>query len=195
VTHLPVTYLRRTLVLAAAALVVGVVACEDPFAPTADTANFDATIESWALTGSPANYPTVLLVPLGITARPDAAASFDVGFDIDVDGRLVVLPVSKVVSSTLGDRRVGIIRSSEIYNTITEAPRTGWIYDSTLAVNEGQIIILRVMTQFCDGQLQNEVYAKFHVDSIFPAERRVKLSGRINPNCGFRSFLSGIPKF
>jgi hypothetical protein len=193
---MPVTLLRRTLVLATAAAVGALVACDDPFAPRADTPNLDATIEVWALTGSPASYPTVHLVPQRLTVRPDAAASFDLGFDIDPDGRLLVVPVSKVVTNTtLGDRRVGIIRTSEIYNTITEAPREGWIFDSTLSVNVGQVFIVRVQTQFCSGQLQPEVYAKYHVDSVIVAERRIRLSGRVNPNCGFRSFLSGIPTF
>lgn len=190
-----VTSFRRTFVLAATALVVGLVACDDPFAPKADTPTLDASIEVWALTGSPANFPTVMLVPQRISVRPDAAASFDLGFDIDPDGRLLVLPVSKVASSPSGDRRIGIIRSAEVYNTITEAPRTGWIFDSTLAVNVGQVFIVRVQTQFCQGQLQSEVYAKFMVDSVIVPERRIRLSGRVNPNCGFRSFLSGIPTF
>jgi hypothetical protein len=193
---MPVTLLRRTLVLATAAAVVALVACDDPFAPRADTPNLDATVEVWALTGAPASYPTVHLVPQRLTVRPDAAASFDLGFDIDPDGRLLVVPVSKVVTNTtLGDRRVGIIRTSEIYNTITEAPRDGWIFDSTLSVNVGQVFIVRVQTQFCAGQFQPEVYAKYHVDSVIVAERRIRLSGRVNPNCGFRSFLSGIPTF
>lgn len=195
-TQLPVTFIRRTLVLAASAVVGVLVACDDPFAPRADSPNLDATIEVWALTGAPASYPTVHLVPQRLTVRPDAAASFDLGFDIDADGRLLVLPVSKVVTNTtLGDRRVGIIRTSEIYNTITEAPRDGWIFDSTLTVNVGQVFIVRVQTQFCQNQFQSEVYAKYQVDSVIPAERRIRLSGRVNPNCGFRSFLSGIPKF
>jgi hypothetical protein len=191
-----VTLLRRTLVLATAAAVIVLVACDDPFAPSADTPTLDASIEVWALTGSPSNYPTVMLVPQRISVRPDAAASFDLGFDIDSVGRLLVLPVSNVVTNvTFGDRRVGIIRTSDIYNTITEAPRDGWIFDSTLAVNVGQVFIVRVQTQFCEGRIQNEIYAKYQVDSVLPAERRIRLSGRVNPNCGFRSFLSGIPKF
>jgi len=195
VTLPPVTYLRRTFVLAATAVVLGVVACDDPFAPRADSPTLDASIEVWALTGSPANFPTVMLVPQRISVRPDAAASFDLGFDIDPDGRLLVLPVSNVVTSVTGDRRVGIIRTAEVYNTIVEAPRTGWIFDSTLAVNVGQVFIVRVQTQFCQGQMQGEIYGKFLVDSVIVPERRIRLSGRVNPNCGFRSFLSGIPKF
>jgi hypothetical protein len=187
--------LRHLLFAAVAAVSVSAVACDDPFAPIADSPNLDASIEVWALTGSPANYPTVHLVAQRLTVRPDAAASFDVGFDIDPDGRLIVLPVSKIVTATLGDRRVGIIRTDSIYNLITEAPRSGWIFDSTLTVNVGQVFLLRVQTQFCQNRSSPEVYAKYMVDSVIPAERRIRLSGRVNPNCGFRSFSSGIPKF
>lgn len=190
-----VTHLRRTFLLAFSATILGVAACEDPFAPKADLSNIDTTVEVWALTGTPANFPTVFLVPQRLTVRPDAAASFDLGFDIDTLGRLLVLPVGDVVTSTTQHRRVGLIRTTEPYANIVEAPRTGWVFDSTVAVAVGEIFIVRVQTQFCANQFQSEVYAKFMVDSVFPVERRIKLSGRVNPNCGFRSFLSGIPKF
>jgi hypothetical protein len=174
----------------------GLIACgPDPFAVVAQDPNADVSIEVWALTGAPTNFPTVHLVPQRITTRPDAAASFDLAFDIDADGRLLVLPVSKVVTPLAGNRTVGIVRTSDIYNTIVEAPRTGWIYDSILSVNVGQTFIVRVQTQFCSVSQSSEVYAKYLVDSVFPAERRIRLSGRVNPNCGFRSFLSGIPEF
>jgi hypothetical protein len=187
---------RRAGLLAAFLGMTGLIACgPDPFAVVAQDPNADVSIEVWALTGAPTNFPTVHLVPQRITTRPDAAASFDIAFDIDADGRLLVLPVNKVVTPLSGNRRVGIVRTSEIYNTIVEAPRTGWVYDSILSVNVGQTFIVRVQTQFCSISQDNEIYAKYMVDSVFPSERRIRLSGRVNPNCGFRSFLSGIPEF
>lgn len=187
---------RRAGLLVALVGLAGLIGCgPDPFAVLAQDANADVSIEVWALTGAPTNFPTVHLVPQRITTRPDAAASFDIAFDIDADGRLLVLPVNKVVTPLSGNRRIGIVRSSEIYNTIVEAPRDGWVYDSILAVNVGQTFIVRVQTQFCSTSQDSEVYAKYLVDSVIPAERRIRLSGRVNPNCGFRSFLTGIPEF
>ncbi len=187
---------RRAGLLVALDGLAGLLGCgPDPFAVLAQDANADVSIEVWALTGAPTNFPTVHLVPQRITTRPDAAASFDIAFDIDADGRLLVLPVNKVVTPLSGNRRIGIVRSSEIYNTIVEAPRDGWVYDSILAVNVGQTFIVRVQTQFCSTSQDSEVYAKYLVDSVIPAERRIRLSGRVNPNCGFRSFLTGIPEF
>ena len=62
-------------------------------------------------------------------------------------------------------------------------------------MNEGQSFLVKVNTLYCQYDLQQVVYAKFLVDSVIPAERRMKISARINPNCGFRSFLSGVPEF
>jgi hypothetical protein len=186
----------RASALALLVAVAGLLGCgPDPFAPVARDPTLNASVEIWALTGAPTNFPTVYLVPQRLAVRPDAGASFDLGFDIDADGRLLVLPVSRVVTPLGTSRRVGIIRSNETWNLITEAPRTGWVFDSVLAVNVGQTFIVRVQTQFCLLEFSNEVYAKFLVDSILPAERRIRLTGVVNPNCGFRSFLSGVPTF
>jgi hypothetical protein len=108
---------------------------------------------------------------------------------------VTVLPVGTVVSPISGTRVVEFQRGTGTYNTIVEAPKTGWQADSTLTVNEGQSFLVKVNTLYCQYDLQQVVYAKFVVDSVIPAERRMKISARINPNCGFRSFLSGVPEF
>ena len=186
---------RRAISLVTALLVVGAVACEDPFEPTADFSTVETTYEIWALTGSPTAFPTVLLVPQRLVVRPDAAGSFDLGFDIDLTGRLVVHPVTKVVEALGGPRSIGIIRATDAYDSVTAAPRTGWALDSTFTFDVGETFVVRVETLFCSGTLFREVYAKYRVDSLIPAERRIKLTGRVNPNCGFRSFATGIPTF
>lgn len=168
---------------------------DDPFAPKADTEVVNAAIEVWALTGAPTNFPTVIFVPQRFAARPDAGASFDLGFDIDANGDVQVLPVSRVMTALTAPRRVGFAQPSPSYAAITEAPRGGWVYDSILTVGVGEPFVVRVQTQYCNLQIQTEVYAKYVVDSVFPAERRIRLSGRVNPNCGFRSFGDGVPTF
>lgn len=185
--------LRTLLALLVAPVVAA--ACEDPFDDGARLPNIDVVIESWALTGSPPSFPTALLVPQYTVIRADAAGSFDIAFDINAEGRLVVLPVSRVVSPVTGSRSIGLLRSFDNYSTIIEAPRTGWVYDSALVVNPGDAFLVRVQTLYCQFELRQDVYAKFYVDSVIPDERRVKLFSRINPNCGFRSFLDGIPEY
>jgi hypothetical protein len=185
---------RRAL-LAVVAAAFAAVACEDPFKITASNPNIDATFEIWALSGSPAAYPSGLLVPQATAVRLDAAGSFDLAFDIDPDGRLLVYPVSSIVSPLAGSRVIAFQRAPGIYNAIAEAPKTGYTSDTVFTVNEGQAFFAKVTTQYCQYDLRQDIYAKFLVDSVIPAERRIKLSARVNPNCGFRSLLSGIPEF
>lgn len=186
----------RARLLAGAFVVAGAVGCgPDPFAPVATVENVNAAIEVWALTGSPTNFPTVHLVPQRLTVRPDAAGSFDLGFDIDAEGRLLVLPVNQVVTPLGGNRSIGILKAEVPYADIDAAPRSGYVFDSTATFEVGDVFVVRVQTLFCSTELRDHVFAKYSVDSIFPAERRIRLSGRVNPNCGFRSFGTGVPTF
>lgn len=188
--------LRRALVIAAVGLLAGVSACDDPFAVTASQSNADVTFEVWAMSGSPAAFPAgLLLVPSPTAVRLDAAGSFDLALDIDENGRVVVYPMGKVVAPVLGSRAVDLQRGVGPYNTIIEAPRDGWLSDTVLVVNEGQSFLAKVSTQYCQGYALQYIMAKFVIDSVIPAERRIKVSSRINPNCGFRSLLSGVPEF
>lgn len=170
-------------------------ACEDPIDTSAKRVNVDAQFEAWALTGAPPSFPNALLVPQTAIVPIDAQGTFDLAFDIDADGRLLVLPVSRVVQPIGGNRTIGLLRATDTYSAIVEAPRVGWTYDSVLAVNPGGAFLVRVQTLFCQFDFRQDIYAKFFVDSVLPDERRVKLSARVNPNCGFRSLATGIPEF
>ncbi|MBX7119585.1 MAG: hypothetical protein K1X31_11345 [Gemmatimonadaceae bacterium] len=186
---------RRGLLAAVLALVAGAAACDDPFQLTASRQNIDETFEVWGITGSSSVYPAGIIVPQATAVRLDAAGSFDLAFDIDGDGRLMVYPVGSVVSPLTGARLVEFQRITSTYSEAVEAPKTGWTSDSLLLVNPGQAFFVKVRTLYCQYDLRQEVYAKFYVDSVIPAEHRIKLGARINPNCGFRSLLSGVPEF
>ncbi len=155
----------------------------------------DTNFQIWAITGTPVPYPTAFAVPQRATVRLDPSGTFDIAFDITPEGALQVLPVAKVISSLSGSRSIGVIVSDSTYSQITSAPRTGWAVDSIVELQVGQAFVLQVTTQFCQFNQRQIIYAKFRVDSILPAERRARLSGRVNPNCGFRSFADGTPEF
>lgn len=188
----PTLRLHSIALAATFALAAG---CDDPFDVGAQRQTVDVSFEVWALTGAPPSFPAAFEVPQMQALPLSVAGSFDIAFDIDEDGRLLVLPVSKVVHPVTGDRRIGFIKVSEPYNTVIEAPLTGWAYDTTIVVNPGGTFLARVQTQFCQFDIRQDVYAKFFVDSIIPAERRAKLIARVDPNCGYRSLLPGVPTF
>lgn len=181
--------------LALAATLMFAAGCDDPFDVGAQRQTIDVSIEAWALSDAPPSFPSGFLVPQMAVVPIGAEGDFDIAFDIDETGRLVVLPVSRVVHPPTGQRRIGFIRIDEPYNTVIEAPLTGWVYDSSIVVNPGGAFMARVQTRFCQFDIRQDIYAKFFVDSVIPAERRVKLVARIDPNCGYRSLVLGIPTF
>jgi hypothetical protein len=188
---------RRPALFAALALTLAAAgACEDPFNLEATSETDPLTIEVWAVNGSPDEYPSALVLPPPSTlVRPDANGNFDIAFDVDVDGKLLLIPMRLVVTPLLGARDVKFIESPATFDQVVAAPIDGWENDSTIALDPGDVVIVRVFANQCQLQLRQYIYAKLVVDSIIPAERRARLRGRLNPNCGFRSFLEGIPEF
>ena len=188
---------RRALIplLAAALVGGGLTACDDPFRLQAQFPNIDRSFELWAVTGTSATYPSAVIVTTASPSQLDAAGSFDFAVDIDGDGRLAVIPVSKIVQPLIGSRVVAMQRASLPYSQVLEAPQTGWLPDTTLLVNPGGVFLVKINSLSCQYSQSADLYAKFVVDSIDPIGRRAILSARINPNCGFRSFVSGLPEY
>lgn len=191
----PVRHLRFRLLAAVLGGTLGVAACDDPFDFGARFENATVAIEAWGLSGTPAEYPAALLVAQQTAVRPDAGGNFDLAFEVTDEGRVVVMPMNRVVSPVTGPRNIGLLRGEGTYSDILEAPRTGWDYDTVLTLNPGQTFLVRVQTLYCQFDVRQDVYAKFFIDSVIPAERRFRMSGVVNPNCGFRSFAPGIPRF
>jgi hypothetical protein len=182
---------------AAATLLVAVLAtgCEDPFEQTAQRSNFDSVITGWALSGSPLAYPSALYVPQLELSLIEPTGTFDLAFDIDETGRLVVLPMTRVVTPLSGNRSIGLMRGTQPYAAIVEAPQVGWQVDSALTVSQGGSFLARVQTRFCQFDVRQEIFAKFYVESVDAETRQFVLLARVNPNCGYRSLLTGIPEF
>lgn len=188
---------RRALIplLVTALLGGGLIACNDPFRLQAQFPNIDRSFELWAVTGTSATYPSAVIVTTASASQLDAAGSFDFAVDIDADGRLLIVPVSKIVQPLVGTRVVAMQRSATPYTQLLEAPKTGWLPDTTLVMNPGGVFLIKLNSLACQFSQSADIYAKFVVDSINPIERRAILSGRINPNCGFRSLVAGLPEY
>lgn len=167
----------------------------DPFAPRADAPIVRTIFTVWAISGSPTPYPTAYSVQNNVTVRLEPSGSFDLAFDITAGGKLRVLPVKEVVNPLGGARSIGMLMPGLPYASIEAAPRTGYALDTILELEVGDAFVVQVPSQLCGFSQQPIIYAKFNVDTIVPADRRAFLSGRINPNCGFRSFADGVPEF
>jgi hypothetical protein len=127
----------------------------------------------------------------------DGFARFDVAFDIDASGNPVVYPVKLVVNSTGGSRPVGMLKLPQAFATVTEAPKTGFETDLPFVLAPGETLVVQSAHNFsgdiCQFALSQYIYAKIAVDSVSLANRLIYLRLGLDPNCGFRSFASGIP--
>lgn len=170
-------------------------ACNDPTRLRARFENLSYDLTVWAMTGTPESFPAAVLVPQRQVTRPDGSGAFDIAFDINPQGQVVLLPVDLVVAPVGGARRIGFQRVTGSFAALEAAPKSGWVYDSAFTWQRGETIAMRIQSVYCQFDVAQEIYAKFVLDSVIPAERRMVLRGFINPNCGFRSFATGLPSF
>lgn len=187
----PVRRVRAAAVLALFALAVA--ACSDPFKVTAQYTNAAFAFSLYGLSGSgPANAPAALDFGSLSAVRVDGSFGFDVAFDFDGTGKIRVIPQRLVGASVSGARTVGLQRVTGVYESVLLAPTRGWVFDSTLSVLPGEVVVVRLTSSGCVYQLSSELYAKFVVDSV-KAGGLIFGRGVSNPNCGFKSFEDGIP--
>ena len=171
-------------------------ACGDPQSLRASLSTVTDVYTVFALTGTPAAYPSGINTYFRSAVRVDGNANFDVALDLNDAGDVVIYPVQKIVSSLGTARRVGLRRVSGTFDSVLEAP-SGTYADSVLVAKKGDIVILQSQRNgqgdACQFDFSPYIYTKMLVDSIAPATRTIVVQTVLDPNCGFRSFEAGIP--
>ena len=157
------------------------------------------TLVAYALTGTSASLPSGLAVTLRSTVRVDGTASFDVGFDIDSAGRIIVSPVRVLVNQLSGAPSVGIqTMFNTPFDSIKSAPGGYYRPDTAIVVLPGQPFVLLVSrttaSDVCVYDPSPTIYAKVVIDSALTnTTRAIYMRVTTDPNCGYRSFLPGLP--
>ena len=186
----------RLLALALAASASILTACDDPNLLQAQLPTAEDTYDVFALTGTPAAYPSGINTYVRAAVRVDGNANFDIAFDIDDSGKILIHPVQRVVTSLSSSRRVGIRKVDGSFASVTIAP-TGTYQDSSIVADPGQVIVVQSVrngvNDACQFNISPYIYTKLTVDSISLATRALRVTAVVDPNCGFRSFESGIP--
>ncbi len=168
--------------------------CSDPFKLKAQYANEPFTYTLYSLSGKgPANAPSALDLMARATMKVDGNFSFDVAFDVNASGKIVVIPQKLVGTPISGSRVMYLQRLSGAYESVLEAPAHNWLADSTVTLVPGEVVGVKLIPSSCVYQISNDVYAKLVIDSVGPGGL---LYGRgvLNPNCGFKSFADGVPE-
>ena len=186
----------RKFALAIVASAAILTACDDPDLLRASLPTVEDEYTVFALTGTPAAYPSGINTYVRAALRVDGSANFDVAFDIDDQGRALLYPVQKIVSSLSGTRRVGLRKVAGTFESVTEAP-SGTYADSVIVATKGDVVIVQSVRNgsgdACQFDISPYIYTKMLVDSIATDIRTVKVKTVLDPNCGFRSFESGVP--
>jgi hypothetical protein len=173
-------------------------ACADPLATKATLATIDDTAAVFALTGAPESAPTAINItfPRAVIATP--SENYDVVFDIRNDSAFAFPPHAIGVSLT-----AGLQLATQPFAQITEAPTTGYNDTTPVFIKAGDVLLVQSTSSQCSTQgvqARTFIYAKIVIDSIFYDDappphtpRTIWYRMRNDPNCGFISFLDGIP--
>ncbi len=194
---------RATSLLALSVCAFAVTGCgDDPFTVRAQ---FQTVADSFAiqtLTRTPASARALWRIGTFSRFRLDSIGEqFDLGFDIDASGRVVVVPARRITvtlpGATVAPPSVSLLLSPTAYATLDRAPESGYSADSSVVVTIGQTVVVRSQSNFCSRQTTGGtlLYTKFVIDTVDAIARRLVLRATIQPNCNFRSFATGIPTF
>jgi hypothetical protein len=194
--HRPLGPRSKILALMAATATVAGVACGDLTGVPASLPTLTDSTVVYAINGAPPGAPTALHVYAGQLFSADATFLFDVAFDIDASGHPVILPQRAVASGLAATHTVGLQAATSAFETITRAPNTGYRSDTALVATPGVPVLVQSQDpNTCGVSLTGTVlYAKIVIRSVNPATRQMVVQFTTDPNCGFRSFLPGIPK-
>lgn len=189
--------------LAPACLVVGAIACalvtgacDSPLA-AGSTELASQAFFVHALTGASQSASTALSFPAHAVARVDATYQFDVAFDIDGNGNVILLPPEMVGQNPSGNRLVGIQKGLGTYDSLTAAPLTGYTIDSVTVVARGQAVAVQAQEPVCltSNPIAPYLYGKIVIDSIDVVGRGIYGRALIGGDCGYRQLIAGFPAF
>ena len=186
----------RRLVLLAILPVAAAVACQDAYAPKALSEVGADTLRLRALTGTPIDAHSAVHLLSGSEFIPGVTDLFDFALDLDANGKVVIIPRTKVVTCT-SLCQLGIGFPSTPYDSLWDAPERGYVYDSVKTVSVGQTVAFVTKDVNClpSNISTYDVYAKMIIDSVHMDDRSIYARMVSDPNCGFRGLVPGvIPK-
>jgi hypothetical protein len=184
---------RRLALLIGAIAALGTAACDDPFAPRATTQVRTDSFVVYSVSQTPINAPAAFNIVFFTTLRLEPTYGFDIVFDIDDAGKVVLIPARLAGGAVTSARRVGLQKVAGAYDQLTRAPTSGYQYDSTLTLDIGEGAAVELQTDVCQFQTSQLVYAKLKIKAVDPVSRTIVFRITYDPNCGFRSFLPGVP--
>ncbi len=174
----------------AAASALAAVACGDDFQlPPAVIPNEVDTVSLFALSGTPIGLPSAYLLEFRRVVRTDQSSSLDFVFDLTNAGAPVLIPTGPL---GLGEGS-GLQPAPMPFDSITIAPTSGYIYDTTAAADSGAELLVQSRVTTCAFGLSTSFYGKLRVLAVDTVARRIDFEILVNANCGYRGLEPGLP--
>ena len=186
----------KLIALAAAALSVIGVACGDFTGVPASLPTLTDSGTVYALNGAPPGAPTALHVFSGTLLPATAAFVFDVAFDIDAAGHVLIIPQRVVATGLSSSHTVGLQSVSGDFDAVASAPKSGYRADTTVVTVPGQVVLIQSSDPSACGisLTGSTLYGKVVVTAVDRVQKTLSLRYAVDPNCGFLSFAPGVPK-
>ena len=194
---MPAMKVKVLALCVAVLIVVALDGCGDPTAIQAQSENIDTARTVYALNGTANALPAALNVHFASPVRLDAGFSFDLAFDINSANEVIVYTVRAVGSQLVAGHRVGLQPTTKTFAEATQAPTSGYVYDSLLTLPVGKLVFIDAIDAINCSQfslLGQNIRAKMQIDSVNTAMRAIYLHILSNTNCGFKSLVPGLPK-
>lgn len=187
---------RRHLTRVAAAAWAGIclAACggTDPYAPKASYSTVETTFLVYPLNAAPPGQASALDLRNVAAVRPAVSTTGAPTFDLAIDrvGGVVRYLPPKLVTAALSTPQTGFQLVGTPFDSLFDAPGGTYVRDSAFTVPVGRTVVVQATTSVCTTTAP--IYAKLVVDSI-ASSGGIYVRARIDPNCGFKSFRSGVP--
>lgn len=185
------------LAVAGLVAVLSVGACKEFTSIDASFANITGTEVVYALNGGPPGSANALRFFDVFASRADQGFGYDIAFDIDEAGRVVIIPAKALATSFSNPYSVGLQTVTGPFEALLEAPEEGYRVDTAMAVAVGQTVVVESLDNggSCRFSLKGQSYfSKLVITAIDVPRRRIDFTFTVNRNCGFRSFAPGIPR-
>lgn len=192
--HAP--FARRRRFLAGALAVLSIAACKEFTSVDASYANITDSQTLYALNGSPPGSANAVNLFSGAVFRADQRFGYDIAFDIDATGRVLIIPSKALATSFSGPYSVGLQTVPGSFEALLEAPTDGYRVDTALVVAKGGVVAIESHDLgTCAAAIKgNSYFSKLVVTDVDPVSRKIDVTITVNRNCGFRSFAAGIPR-
>jgi len=189
---------RLIVATLAVAGVVALSACKDL---TSVDAGFDNLVDSagvfYTVNNSPAGTATAINLFTGNRYRADETFAYDIAFDMDSAHRVLIIPSKALATGLSNPYSVGLQKLTGVsFAQVTDAPKSGYVVDSVLAVTLGSVVVIESHdVARCGFSIKGTSYfSKMVITQVDTVNRKISTVLEVNRNCGFHSFALGKPK-